>query len=171
MDTLSRDFLFCFGVFFTLFAFFDLLSTTIPPSSCHPPDRHSWIPKHRLWQRSSLDSPGRRVSRQTSHTNTSIRNTKKKEQKEEVKHRRPPFHQHHLQKKQKTCPPTHLPLSFVSKDQIKGPKTSEEEQRSRRGGAGRRRGAGGSTLEAVDQKKKTFPKPKPTSSSSASRSV
>lgn len=87
--------------FSALFAFFYLLSTHTHPHHHHvifqtahlPPDSHSWIPKHRLWQRCLWIRPGDECPDKTSavskgkkytHT-TSVRkspNQKKKRTKE-----------------------------------------------------------------------------------------
>lgn len=177
--------------FSALFAFFYLLSTHTHPHHHHvifqtahlPPDSHSWIPKHRLWQRCLWIRPGDECPDKTSavskgkkytHT-TSVRkspNQKKKEQKKEVKHRRSPY-----------CPQTpalhpSLPsaplLCLLRSDQRAKRKEEKRRRRRRRSqerrsqryeklqGKTRRRGggeeegrrAGGGALEAADQKTK-----------------
>lgn len=116
-----------------------------------PPVTHSWIPKHRLWQRCLWIRPGDECPDKTSavskgkHTHTytqthilqyttSIRKTKpkKKEQKKEVKHRHSPY-----------CPQTpalqpslpSAPLLCLQRSDQRAKRNKEEKRKRRSGGA------------------------------------
>ncbi|KAM3596878.1 uncharacterized protein V6R79_022085 [Siganus canaliculatus] len=121
-------------------------------SACHPPDCSSTTRQSLLDTKasplaaSSLDSPRRRVSRQNlsnvkgrkththTHTHTASKErvqTKRKRTKDGGK--APAFPLLPPDPCPPSIPPSHLPLSFVSKDHTKGPK-EKRRRRRRRGG-------------------------------------
>lgn len=192
------------GIFSALFAFFYLLSTHTHPFHHHvifqtahlPPDSHSWIPKHRLWQRCLWIRPGDECPDKTSavskgkntHTHYKHKRESKPKKKKNKRKRWSTGVPLTAPKPLPSIPPSHLPLSFVSKDQIKGPK----EKRRRRGGEGeavrsggakgmnscrgkaRRRGRGGEEEEQEEvrlkrrtKKPKSNPKPKATTTATS----
>lgn len=149
-------------LYYLLFAVFNLMLPFIHAHHHHhhhvtfqtahlPPVTHSWIPKHRLWQRCLWIRPGDECPDKTSavskgkHTHTytqthilqyttSIRKTKpkKKEQKKEVKHRHSPY-----------CPQTpalqpslpSAPLLCLQRSDQRAKRNKEEKRKRRSGGA------------------------------------